>query len=180
VRGKALPAGDLEALARAWLGRLEGLPTLVIVNDRLDAALAAGAHGAHLGREDLPIAAARSVAPAGFLLGASGHDAAELRTAEAEGADYAGLGSFFPTSTKPDAAPLDAVTAGLGEPLAGLAIPVLGVGGVDTERAWRALAVPAVTGVAVSRAIQAAPDPAAAIDALRRAVDTAWAARGRA
>jgi thiamine-phosphate pyrophosphorylase len=176
VRGKRLGAGGLEELTRGWLARLAGLPGRVIVNDRLDVAIAAGADGVHLGRDDLPIATARELSPNGFLIGGSSHDREELLAAQAAGADYAGLGAFSATSTKPDARPLDPGGAGLGEGAAGLEIPVLAIGGIDPATVGRALGVPAVTGVAVSRAIQTATDPGAAILALHGALRAAWKA----
>lgn len=181
VRGKALAAGALEALTRAWLerlGQVSGRPR-VIVNDRLDVALAAGADGAHLGQDDLPLETAREIAPEGFLLGASAHSADELAAAARAGASYAGLGAFHATTTKPgagrlpDEGALRALAGGDASP----GLPVLAIGGMTVARVAEALRVPAVTGIAVSAAIQAAPDPAAAIMALRTALAAAWAER---
>lgn len=76
---------------------------LFLVNDRLDVALLSGADGCHLGQEDLPLAAARRSAPAGFLLGASTHGVAEARRAQEDGADYIGVGAVYPTMSKGDA-----------------------------------------------------------------------------
>lgn len=177
LRAKNMSASELESETAAWVRRLAGTPTLVIVNDRLDVALAAGAAGVHLGPDDLPIAAARRIAPAGFLLGASAHDREELLAAQAGGADYAGLGAFFASETKPEARPLDPVRAGVSEAIPGLAIPVLAIGGIDAGRVAKALSVPAVNGIAVSRAVAGAEDPARAIAELRAALDRAWAER---
>ena len=176
VRGKRLAAGDLEELTRGWVARLAGLPGRVIVNDRLDVALAAGAHGVHLGGDDLPLDSARGLAPDGFVIGGSSHDREELLAVQAAGADYAGLGAFSATSTKPDAKPLDPVAVGVAGAVAGLEIPVLAIGGIDPATVARALEVPAVTGVAASRAIQTAGDPGAAILALYDALRAAWKA----
>ena len=176
VRGKQLEAGGLEELTRGWVARLAGLPGRVVVNDRLDVALAAGADGVHLGQGDLPLATARELAPDGFLIGGSSHDREELLAVQAAEADYAGLGTFSASSTKPEARSLDPVTAGLAKAVAGLEIPVLAIGGIDSATVDRALQVPAVTGVAVSRAIQAAEDPGAAIRALYGALRAAWEA----
>lgn len=177
VRGKALAAGELEELSAGWVERLADLPVRVIVNDRADAALAANAHGVHLGPDDLPLEAARAVAPVGFLIGASAHDRDELLRAQAAGADYAGLGAFHATGTKPGARPLDPDRDGLRAPIENLSIPVLAIGGLDASRIAAALRVSAVTGIAVSAAIQAADDPAHAIERLRGAVQEAWQAR---
>ena len=177
VRGKGLSAGDLEELARGWVERLAGIAR-VVVNDRSDVAVAAGAAGAHLGADDVPLPDARRTAPPGFVLGASAHDRAELLRAAAEGADYAGLGALYPTETKPGARPFDAARAGLDAPVEELAIPVLAIGGIDAGRVCGAFRVPAVTGVAVSGAVQRASDPARAIENVRAALDDAWKERG--
>jgi thiamine-phosphate pyrophosphorylase len=176
VRGKRLTAGGLEELTRGWVARLAGLPGRVIVNDRLDVALAAGADGVHLGQDDLPLAAARELSPDGFLLGGSSHDREELLAVQAAGADYAGLGALSASSTKPEARPLDPARVGLAGRVTGLEIPVLAIGGIDPETVRRALEIPAVTGVAVSGVIQAAQDPGAAIRALYGALWAAWRA----
>lgn len=173
VRGKDLPAGDLETLARVWIAALEEHSTLVVVNDRLDVALAAGADGVHLGRNDLPVDEARSTTPEGFVIGATAHGAAEIARAQAAGADYAGLGAFFPTDTKAGATVLD--PAGLRSPAP--TIPVVAIGGITAQRVAEVLAIPLVTGVAVSAALQAAPEPAEAIRELRSALDRAWRER---
>lgn len=174
VRGKDLPAGEMEELVRAWIARLAGLPTRVVVNDRLDVALAAGADGVHLGQEDLPLDRARSLAPPGFLLGASTHGRGELLAAQRSGADYAGLGAFFGTGTKPGAGLLEPAGAGVLSTIPDLEIPVLAIGGITPARVDEALRIPAVTGVAVSGAIQEAPDPGRAIRDHHWALHAAW------
>ena len=167
VRGKALSTGELESAARRWVRRLRDLPTLVIVNDRVDVALAAGADGTHLGRSDLGIRRAREVAGEGFVLGASTHNREELLEAQDGGADYAGLGAFYLSPTKHDTTQLELNRAGLEDRVSGLTIPVLAIGGVTVERIPAVLEVPAITGVAVGSAIQHARDPARAIRDLR-------------
>jgi thiamine-phosphate pyrophosphorylase len=176
VRGKSLTAGDLEALVECWLEVCASSPTRIVVNDRLDVALASGAHGVHVGRDDLPPAEIRARAP-GLLLGMSAHDATELLAAQTSGADYAGLGAFYGSRTKPEAVVLDRQGAGLLGPSPGLRIPVLGIGGITVERVPDVLSVPAVSGVAVGEAIQGADDPVEAVARLRSALDAAWARR---
>ena len=178
VRGKDLPAGDLEELARVWIDALGAHPsTLVVVNDRLDVALAAGADGVHVGRDDLPAAEARASAPGNFLIGVSAHDRREIELAQRSEADYAGLGAFYSTRTKAGAAVLDASDPGLRKPVPGLTIPVVAIGGITARRMAEVMAIPAVTGVAVSAAIQAASEPAEVIRELRSALDQAWRER---
>jgi thiamine-phosphate pyrophosphorylase len=174
VRGKTLSAGDLESAARAWVSHLRGHSTAVIVNDRVDVALAAGAQGAHLGQDDMPIRTAREITPEGFLLGASTHNREELLQAQEESADYAGLGAFFISPTKNNAGLLDPPSACLSTRIPAFEMPVLAIGGVTVERITEVFRVPTVTGVAVGSAVQAADDPAGVIRELRAAIDVAW------
>lgn len=177
VRGKDLEEDAYVGLVKGWVDRLEGTDTLVIVNDRMDVARDAGADGVHLGRDDVPLEAAREQADEDFVLGSSTHDRDEVLIAQANGADYAGLGSFFASETKPDAERLDPWKSGLMERIPALQIPVVGVGGLTPGRVDDAFRIPAVTGVAVSAAIQSADDPAAAIAAFREALSRAWDTR---
>ncbi|MGH7572738.1 MAG: thiamine phosphate synthase [Gemmatimonadota bacterium] len=176
VRGKGLSAGELESLARGWIARLAAVGPGVIVNDRLDVALAAGAHGVHLGPDDLPPVVARELAPPGFLIGVSTHGRRELLAAQEAGADYAGLGAFFPTRTKPGASRLDPVAGKVAKPVPGLEIPVLAIGGITAATLPRVLDMGVATGVAVSSAIQEATDPGAAILDLHESVARSWEA----
>jgi thiamine-phosphate pyrophosphorylase len=98
LRLKTAPAREQVAVARALVAALR-VP--VLVNDRPDIALAAGAAGVHLGVDDLPVALARVIAPPGFVLGASVGSAAEA--AAAVDADYWGIGPWRVTTTKADA-----------------------------------------------------------------------------
>jgi thiamine-phosphate pyrophosphorylase len=98
LRLKSMPAREQVALARALVAALH-VP--VLVNDRPDIALAAGAAGVHLGPDDLPVALARAIAPPGFVIGASvGSDAEAAAAVEA---DYWGIGPWRVTTTKADA-----------------------------------------------------------------------------
>ena len=176
VRGKSLAAGDLEALVERWLEVGPSGSTRVVVNDRLDISISTGAHGVHVGRDDLPPAEVRARAPK-LLLGMSAHDPAELLAAQASGADYAGLGAFYGSRTKPEAVVLDPRGASLLEPSPGLRIPVLAIGGITVERVADVLSIPVVSGIAVSAAVQGADDPAEALARLRTSLDAAWASR---
>jgi thiamine-phosphate pyrophosphorylase len=158
VREKDLDGGPLLHLVRA------AQPfTPVLVNDRLDVALAARAHGVHLPERGLAVADARALAGPGFLVGTSRH-AAPGDT----GADLVHLGPIWPTPSKPDARPL-------GEPA--LAWPhatatLIAVGGIDTPDRARAAAAAGAAAVATIRAAWAGPSLAplvAAVDAGRPA-----------
>lgn len=140
----------------------------LVVNDRVDIAAAVGADGVHLGADDLPVDAARAILGPGSLIGATCRDAESARRAEAEGADYLGVGPAFATSTKiglPEALGPSRV----GRVAAAVGVPVIAVGGVDVERA-RTLIEAGAWGVAVCGAAFATADPRGAIESLVTAV----------
>ncbi len=178
VRAKTLGAGDLAALTRRIIEAARGLP--VVVNDRLDIALAAGAAGCHLGQDDFPFAEARAIAPAGFVLGGSAGTAAEASRACATGADYLGIGPIHETPHKADAG--DAIgAAGFARVHAAAAgLPAVAIGGV-TAADVPVLIGAGAAGVAVIGAVLEAEDPGLAVRALREAVDAAMrgGARGQ-
>lgn len=178
IRGKALPTADFETLAERWTEVASAFAaTMIVVNDRVDVALAVGADGVHVGQSDLAPADIRRQAPPGFVIGVSSHDAGELAQAAASGADYAGLGTFYASRTKPDAVLLDRERPGLREGVRVAAIPILAIGGIIAGRVGEVFATLPVSGVAVSHAIQGAPDPGAAIFDLRSELDRAWTER---
>lgn len=138
----------------------------LLINDRVDVALAAGAAGAHLGADDLPVAAARRIAPPGFVIGASvGCDAEVVNS---RGADYVGIGPVFATGSKADAGSAIGV-AELARLAALCALPAVAIGGIDSSNARELLAA-GVGGVAVLSAIFAASDPQAAARSIRHAM----------
>lgn len=134
IRERGLSDSDLWHLVRRAVTLTAGGPTRIVVNDRLDVALAAGAAGVHLRADSILTADARSLAPADFLVGRSIHTVDEAAEAATEGAvDYLVCGTAFPTASKPLRETLGAV---------GLAVvcrtarpvPVLAIGGVDPSR----------------------------------------------
>ncbi|MCU0621960.1 MAG: thiamine phosphate synthase [Gemmatimonadales bacterium] len=156
LRLKHASAAELAALGRRLLATL---PVPLFLNDRLDVALAIGAAGVHLGPDDVPVAAARRIAPAGFVLGASVGLEAELANGAA--ADYWGVGPWAATGTKADAgAALGADGFRRFAARAG-ARPCVAIGGVRPEHVAPALAAGAA-GVAVVSGILASTDPTAA------------------
>ena len=179
VRERDLGGAALLQLATGLVAaaRAAGAGARVVVNDRLDVALAARAAGVHLPAAGLPIALVRRHAGARFLVGRSVHGAAEAREAERSGADYLVFGPVFETPGKA------AFGAPLGpEALARVAeaarIPVWAIGGIDAGNAATLAGLP-IAGVAVLRAIATAPDPEAATRALRAALGDPRAAAGR-
>ncbi|MST34621.1 thiamine phosphate synthase, partial [Acidimicrobiaceae bacterium USS-CC1] len=99
-----------------------------IVDDRLDVALAAGAHGVHLGADDLPVARARAVAGPGLLIGATVRDPASARAAVVDGASYLGTGPAYVTGTK-GGLPAPIGVAGVEAVCAAVDVPVIAIGG---------------------------------------------------
>ena len=157
LRLKRLEARPLAAAARALLAVLR-VPLLV--NDRLDVALAVGAAGAHLGPDDVPVSMARRLVPPEFLLGASIGSAEEAR--HGAQADYWGVGPFRGTATKSDAGPaigLDGFRAVCGMAPAGVAC--VAIGGILQEDVAPVRAAGGM-GVAVVRGLLAAQDVEAA------------------
>ena len=132
---------------------------LLLVNDRVDLAIASGADGAHVGQDDLPVAAARQLLGQERILGASASYLSEITPAIAAGADYLGFGAVFPTDTKPDA---EFAGLELLEQACQLAnVPVVGIGGISQEQATEVLKRGA-SGVAVVSALFRSADPEAA------------------
>jgi thiamine-phosphate pyrophosphorylase len=169
VRGGAtmvqlrLKTEDARTLAEVARALVAALPVPVTVNDRVDVALAAGAAGAHLGADDLPVRAARRMVPADFVLGASVGGDAEL--AHAAGADYVGIGPVYETSSKPDAGSAIGV-AEFTRLTRAAELPAVAIGGITPANA-AALFAAGAAGVAVIRAVLGSPDPEAAARALR-------------
>ena len=168
MRAKDLTDREVLALTTAIVELARPAGTLVIVDDRLDVALAAGADGVHLGATDLPVAVVRRVVPAGFVVGATVRSPDMARAAEDAGATYLGVGPAHATTTK----------AGLPEPLgppgiravtAATGLPVIAIGGVTPELVPDLRAAGA-HGVAVVAALSEAADPAATAAALTAAL----------
>jgi thiamine-phosphate pyrophosphorylase len=154
------------ALELRAITRKRGVP--LIVNDRLDIALAAQADGVHLGQSDLPCKEARRLAPY-LIIGVSASNADEARQAELDGADYIGAGAVFDTPSKADAgSPIG--PDGLRAICGAVSIPVIAIGGITAENAPLAIGAGA-SGVAVISAILGAPSPMDAARQLRLAVD---------
>ena len=170
IREKDLAAGKLAALTRKILRRARawssaGGAVRILVNDRLDIALAEGAGGVHLGEKSLPVqeakrlvllASPRSPAGAGFLLGVSGHSLEAARAAEDSGADYIFFGPVFATPSKAAFGEPQGVER-LGQVCRAVAIPVIAIGGITVENATACLDSGAA-GLAAIRLFQDAPD----------------------
>jgi thiamine-phosphate pyrophosphorylase len=167
LREKELATGELYGMALAFRKITADAGMLLIINDRIDIALAAGADGVHLGQEDLPLSAARRIAPE-LLIGISTHSREEALQAQNGGADYVNIGPIFPTRTKegvsrflsPEAIPGIA---------AGLEIPFTVMGGINGANIGKVVGRGARR-IAVVTAITMADDMAGAVAALRERI----------
>ena len=160
--------------ARALVAALRPRGVPVIVNDRVDVALAAGADGVHVGQNDMRPADARRLLGPGAIVGLSVSNAAEARAVDAGVVDYVGVGPVFPTPSKHDAAPALGLD-GVADVCRLLSLPTVAIGGIDCENASEVLAT-GVQGVAVISAICLADEPA--FSAARLAAAVRGARRG--
>lgn len=166
-------AGALQLRGKDWSGRqlyevglalrrlADETGALLFVDDRVDVAQAVGADGVHVGQEDLPARVVRALLGPEAIVGVSAATPEEARQAEADGADYLGVGSVWATGSKADAGEPVGLE-GLRAVVAATRLPVVAIGGVDAGRAREARAAGAA-GVAVISAVMAAPDPARAV-----------------
>jgi thiamine-phosphate pyrophosphorylase len=182
LRAHGRPGGALFALARRLAPVAQASGALLVVNDRVDVALAAAIEAVQLGVRSLPLASARAIVPAGTLLGYSAHAADEAAEAAVAGADWLLLGTIYPTGSHPGregagpgliAAAAQALQAGPGPR------PVIAIGGLTPERVVEVVAAGA-HGVAVLRGIWSAPVPFRAAAAFRDALAAATGQRAAA
>jgi thiamine-phosphate pyrophosphorylase len=132
VRESTLDDRNLARLVRAVVEAVRSTPARVVVNDRTDVALAAGAHGVHLRAESISAARVRELAPADFLIGRSVHTRSEAVAAAESGVDYLVAGTVYPTASKPEGGPLLGVD-GLRDLVRAVDVPVLAIGGVTAD-----------------------------------------------
>ncbi len=137
----------------------------LIINDRLDIAMAVGAAGVHLGQDDLPCAAARKLLGEGYIIGVSAHNPAEAKAALQSGADYLGCGAVFGTATKADVKKLG--TDGLAAICKAKGLPVVGIGGVTADN-YREVRAAGADGAAIVSGILAQPDIRATVKAIAK------------
>lgn len=137
----------------------------LIINDRLDIAMAVGAAGVHLGQDDLPCAAARKILGADYIIGVSAHNPAEAKAALHSGADYLGCGAVFGTATKADVKKLG--TDGLAAICKAKGLPVVGIGGVTADN-YREVRAAGADGAAIVSGILAQPDIRATVEAIAK------------
>ena len=168
IREKDLATRPLLELASRALELAKGSRSKILINDRVDIALAGKASGVHLGQEDMPLFYARALLGHSRLIGISVSTIVEAHRAEQEGADYIGVGPVFPTSTKDCGRPplgLD----GLRKIRQAVGIPILAIGGVNAANARETMDAGA-DGLAVISAIMKASDVGLAVTELLAAI----------
>ncbi len=155
LREKEIPALDFYMLALEIKKITDRYGIPLIINDRIDIAMTAGAAGVHIGQQDIPADIARKVIGRDMLLGVSVGSVAEAIDAVKAGADYLGVGAMFPTGTKPDAGFVSMEE--LGRIRKAVDIPIVVIGGISRENAmlFRPMGV---DGLAVVSAVIAQPD----------------------
>ena len=168
IRGARTTGRRLTRLARALCEPAVASGITLLVNDRLDIALAVGAAGVHLGTRSMPPSEARRLLGAGRLLGVSVHSTSEAVEAAGSGADYLFVGRLFETPSHPGAAPRGPEF--MRSVASRVALPLVGIGGVTPERAAEVLASGG-HGVAAIRGIWDAPSPPDAVQAYLDAVE---------
>lgn len=162
-RAKAADGGVLYAEACRLKELCDKYNMPLIINDRLDIALAVGAAGVHLGQDDLPCAVARRLVGEDFIIGVSTHNPAEAVQAVSEGADYLGCGAVFGTATKHDVAKLG--LENLRSIRKAVTVPMVGIGGITADNYAEVLATGA-DGAAIVSGILAQDDISAVVKKL--------------
>lgn len=164
-RAKTASSAEMYAEALQLKALCDSFNVPLIINDRLDIAMAVGAAGVHLGQDDLPCAAARKLLGEDYIIGVSAHNPAEAKAALESGADYLGCGAVFGTATKADVKKLG--TDGLAAICKAKGLPVVGIGGVTADN-YREVRVPGADGAAIVSGILAQPDIRATVEAIAK------------
>ncbi len=170
LREKQLNTRDFFAQATMLKTLLAPYGIPLVINDRIDVALACGAQGVHLGQSDMPVAHARRLLPPEVFIGWSVETMDDVARSALLAVDYLGVSPIYATPTKTDTqAPwgLD----GLRQVRAATTLPLVAIGGIDATNA-RAVLLAGADGLAVVSAVCAAPDPRVAAAALRQAMDS--------
>ena len=155
LREKEISSLDFYVLASEMKKITDRYGIPLIINDRIDIAMAVGAAGVHIGQKDIPADIARKVIGKDMLLGVSAVSAAEAVNAAKAGADYLGVGAMFPTGTKPDAGFVSMEE--LGRIRKAVDIPIVVIGGISKENAMLFQPM-GIDGLAVVSAVIAQPD----------------------
>lgn len=164
-RAKTASSAEMYAEALQLKALCDSFNVPLIINDRLDIAMAVGAAGVHLGQDDLPCAVARKILGEDYIIGVSAHNPAEAAEALQSGADYLGCGAVFGTATKADVKKLG--TEGLAAICKAKGLPVVGIGGVTADN-YREVRAAGADGAAIVSGILAQPDIRATVRAIAK------------
>lgn len=164
-RAKTASSAEMYAEALQLKALCDSFNVPLIINDRLDIAMAVGAAGVHLGQDDLPCAAARKILGEDYIIGVSAHNPAEAKAALQSGADYLGCGAVFGTATKADVKKLG--TDGLASICREKGLPVVGIGGVTADN-YREVRAAGADGAAIVSGILSQPDISATVRAIAK------------
>lgn len=162
-RAKTASSAEMYAEALQLKALCDSFNVPLIINDRLDIAMAVGAAGVHLGQDDLPCAAARKLLGENYIIGVSAHNPAEAKAALQSGADYLGCGAVFGTATKADVKKLG--TDGLAAICKAKGLPVVGIGGVTADN-YREVRAAGADGAAIVSGILAQLDIRTTVEAI--------------
>jgi thiamine-phosphate pyrophosphorylase len=177
LRDKTRSCKDLVTVGREIAAITRKVGAVLIVNDRLDVAMACGADGVHLGQDDMRVGTARQLAPPGFIIGISVGTVGEAAEAEREGADYVALSPAFPTTSKDNAGPGHGLDR-LREIRRMVSVPVIAIGGINRQNVWHVIAAGA-DGIAVISAVVARTDITTAARELKELVRESKRSVGR-
>lgn len=164
-RAKTASSAEMYAEALQLKALCDSFNVPLIINDRLDIAMAVGAAGVHLGQDDLPCAAARKILGEDYLIGVSAHNPSEAKAALQNGSDYLGCGAVFGTATKADVQKLG--TDGLAAICREKGLPVVGIGGVTADN-YREVRAAGADGAAIVSGILAQSDIRATVKAIAK------------
>lgn len=164
-RAKTASSAEMYAEALQLKALCDSFNVPLIINDRLDIAMAVGAAGVHLGQDDLPCAVARRILGEDYIIGVSAHNPVEAKAALQSGADYLGCGAVFGTATKADVKKLG--TDGLAAICKAKGLPVVGIGGVTADN-YREVRAAGADGAAIVSGILAQPDIRATVEAIAK------------
>lgn len=164
-RAKTASSAEMYTEALQLKALCDNFKVPLIINDRLDIAMAVGAAGVHLGQDDLPCSAARKLLGEDYIIGVSAHNPAEAKAALQSGADYLGCGAVFGTATKADVKKLG--TDGLAAICKAKGLPVVGIGGVTADN-YHEVRAAGADGAAIVSGILAQPDIRATVEAIAK------------
>ncbi|GBG70213.1 hypothetical protein CBR_g6345 [Chara braunii] len=150
------------------MSRRAGVP--LVINDRIDIALATDADGVHVGQSDMPVSIARKLLGPDKIIGVSAKTPEQAKKAAEEGADYLGSGAVYPTKTK--VVTINLGIDGLVKVCQSSSLPVVAIGGISTENLAEVMSTGLPSGVAIVSAVFDQPDVADATRKLRTALET--------